>query len=274
MINDLENLFKQELESQLPSRVVEAMGYSLLSGGKRVRPQLLFKMLQDYGIQDQRALYAAGAIECIHTYSLIHDDLPALDNDDMRRFMPTNHIVFGEDVAILAGDGLLTMAFSLLAKAGLDYRFVETLSRNAGTFGMILGQEIDILDDIETVEDLNECYRLKTGGLFSSALEFGCLLAQDTEKITDAQALGELLGVAFQIQDDLLEVTSDAKTIGKSTDSDEERDIATITSFMNLEEARESLNNHFESIDALIDSFNFETSYLKDYILQLQNRQI
>ena len=274
MIKQLEQVFKQELDAQLPSRVVEAMGYSLLSSGKRVRPQLIYKMLEDYGVHHENTPYVAGALECIHTYSLIHDDLPALDNDDMRRFMPTNHKVFGEDIAILAGDGLLTMAFSLLAKAGVDARFVEILARNAGTQGMILGQEIDILDDIHSIEDLKECYTLKTGGLFSAAFEFATLLADDKDKQKDAQNLGALMGIAFQLQDDLLEVKSDAKTIGKSTESDLDRDIKTITSFLSLEDAENLLDEYFSRMDPILDSFNFKTTHLKDYIDSLRNRSL
>lgn len=274
MIHKLDLLFKQELDAQLPSRVVEAMAYSLLSSGKRVRPQMIFKMLEDYNVDDTKALYLAGALECIHTYSLIHDDLPALDNDDMRRFMPTNHIVFGEDIAILAGDGLLTMAFSLLAKAQVDARFVEILARNSGTFGMIKGQEIDILDDIESLEDLKECYVLKTGGLFSAAFEFATLLSNDKDNLKNAQRLGELVGVAFQFQDDLLEIKSDANTIGKSVASDALRDIKTITSFLSLDEAEKLLVSYFNAIDDVISKFNFKTNHLQNFIHSLQNRNL
>lgn len=274
MIEKLELLFVQELNSHLPSRVTEAMAYSLLGGGKRVRPQLMFHLLKDFNIEDDRAIYAAAALECIHTYSLIHDDLPALDNDEMRRFKPTNHIVFGEDIAILAGDGLLTLAFSLLAKAKLDYRFFEVLSRNAGTRGMILGQEIDILDNITSLEDLKECYRLKTGALFSAAFEMAVYLANKDDKLQDAQTLGENLGLLFQFQDDLFEVTSDATVIGKSVDSDTARDISTITTYLSVEESKEVVETLFIESQNIIDSFGFETTYLSDYIKSLQNRSL
>ena len=274
MINQLELLFKQELQSKLPSKITQAMAYSLLGKGKRVRPQFIFKMLEDYGVQSQESLYLAAALESIHTYSLIHDDLPALDNDDLRRFEPTNHIVFGEDIAILAGDGLLTLAFSFLAKARVDYRYFEILSRNAGIAGMILGQEIDILDDITSLEDLIESYRLKTGALFSCAFEFAVLQAKDEKNIAQAQKLGELLGVAFQIQDDLLEVTSSPEVIGKSNDSDKGRDIATITRYLSIEETAQLLNDYFNEIEEIITQFNFKSNALSEYVKTLQNRSL
>lgn len=274
MIDKLELVLTQELNSQLPSKVTEAMAYSLLGGGKRVRPQLMFQLMKDFNIEDDRAVYAAAALECIHTYSLIHDDLPALDNDDMRRFKPTNHIVFGEDIAILAGDGLLTLAFSLLAKAQVDHRFFEILSRNAGTRGMILGQEIDILDDIESLEDLKECYRLKTGALFSSALEMAVLFADREDKLQDAQALAENLGMIFQFQDDLLEVLFDAQTIGKSVDSDSDRDISTVTTYMSVKEAQALVDSLFEESYAILDSFDLKSTHFKSYVQSLMNRSL
>lgn len=274
MIEKFEQLLEQEMNSLLPSKVTEAMAYSLLGGGKRVRPQLMFHLLKDFDVHSDQALYAAAALECIHTYSLIHDDLPALDNDSMRRFKPTNHIVFGEDIAILAGDGLLTLAFSLLAKAELDYRYFEILSRNAGVRGMILGQEIDIKDDIDSLEDLKECYALKTGALFSSALEMALLLSNQEKRLADAQTLGENLGMIFQIQDDLLEVLSDSNVIGKSTNSDVKRDIATISSFLSIDASQALMDELFQECLNIIDSFNFETEYFKSYIKSLNKRSL
>ncbi|NLW15079.1 MAG: polyprenyl synthetase family protein [Erysipelothrix sp.] len=274
MIEQLELVLKEALESKKPSLVIDAMEYSLLSVGKRVRPHLTFKLLHDYGIEDERAVYAAAAVECIHTYSLIHDDLPALDNDDMRRFKPTNHIVYGEDIAILAGDGLLTLAFELLAKAKLDAKYFEILARNAGTQGMILGQEIDIKDSLHSLEELERCYELKTGALFSASLEFAAHLANDLDNIDTVKKIAVLLGIVFQFQDDLLEVQSDAQTIGKSTDSDAERNISTITSYMTLDEALVYVDDMFEKLDKLIDTLNLKNNTLKEYIKVLTQRKI
>lgn len=274
MIETLNTLLKNELDERLPSTVVEAMGYSLLSDGKRVRPLLLLNLLKDYGIEDIKGYYAAAAIECIHTYSLVHDDLPALDNDDFRRFKPTNHKVYGEDMAILAGDGLLTMAFSLLAKGQLDYRFTEILSRNAGVKGMILGQEIDIKDDITSLDELRESYELKTGALFSSSLEMASLIAKDDKNQANVSEIAKLLGIAFQFQDDLLEIEKTQEEIGKSSQSDTDRDIKTITSFLSLEDSKTLIDDIFADIDQRIDALNLKDNNLKNYISNLRNRKL
>src|SRR5690625_3046867 len=183
---------------------------------------MLLYLVKDLGYElDKKSYYAAMSVEAIHTYSLIHDDLPALDNDDLRRFKPTNHIVYGEDMAILAGDGLLTLGFELLAEANLDARFFEVMARNFGISGMILGQELDILDEISNLDALLNTYSLKTGCLFSSALEMAVLLADKEHLLEEVKEIGQLLGIVFQIQDDLLEVKSSEDMIGKSTTSDE-----------------------------------------------------
>ncbi len=270
-----EAFLENKLASLPTSKVKDAMTYSLLGGGKRVRVDLLLRLYQDFGFEVNETAYSlAAALESIHTYSLIHDDLPALDNDDLRRFKPTNHKVYGEDFAILAGDGLLTFAFQLLSATDLDMRYVRILSQNAGASGMILGQEIDILDAIETLEDLEHCYRLKTGCLFSAALEMATLLAGHEDKLPIVQKIAASLGVAFQVQDDLLEVTKDTLEIGKSNSSDADRDIKTILSFMSIENARIYLDGTFESVYALLDTLPLKGDSLIQLIQTMRVRSL
>lgn len=274
-MKQFEIFLRETIGKQVPSKVLDSMTYSLLSGGKRVRVKLLFDLFTDYGHEiNDKAMALAAAVEAIHTYSLIHDDLPALDNDDLRRFKPTNHIVYGEDIAILAGDGLLTLAFNLVADTDLDMKYIKVLSENAGINGMILGQEIDILNQVETLSDLENAYALKTGKLFSASLEFATYLAKKDEHIPIIKKLATLLGIAFQVQDDLLEVTKDTEEIGKSNDSDRNRNIATITTFMNLKDAHQYLERTFKEIDTLIDSLNLEGDSLKSFIYKLKLRSI
>lgn len=273
MINQIDLYFKRELDKRKPSRVVEAMEYSLLSGGKRVRPLMLLYLVKDLGYElDKKSYYAAMGVEAIHTYSLIHDDLPALDNDDLRRFKPTNHIVYGEDMAILAGDGLLTLGFELLSEARLDARFFEVLGRNAGISGMILGQELDILDEISNIDALLNTYSLKTGCLFSSALEMAVLLADKEHLLEEIKEIGRLLGIVFQIQDDLLEVKSSEDMIGKSTTSDEKRDLTTIVSFMGVNEAENFLETLFKDLFKKIDKLDLQGTEFKEYVSALIDR--
>lgn len=273
MINQIDLYFKRELDKRKPSRVVEAMEYSLLSGGKRVRPLMLLYLVKDLGYElDKKSYYAAMSVESIHTYSLIHDDLPALDDDDLRRFKPTNHIVYGEDMAILAGDGLLTLGFELLSEARLDARFFEVLGRNAGISGMILGQELDILDEISNLDALLNTYSLKTGCLFSSALEMAVLLADKEHLLEEVKEIGRLLGIVFQIQDDLLEVKSSEDMIGKSTTSDEKRDLTTIVSFMGVNEAENFLETLFKDLFKKIDKLDLQGTEFKEYVSALIDR--
>ena len=274
-MKQFETFLKEALSKQTPSKVLEAMTYSLLGGGKRVRVNLLFNLLTDYGYEiDELAMTLAAAVESIHTYSLIHDDLPALDNDDLRRFKPTNHKVFGEDIAILAGDGLLTFAFDLVSNTDLEMKYFKALSDNAGINGMILGQEIDILNQVETLKDLEKAYALKTGRLFSASFELAIYLANKDQYLETVKKLASLLGIAFQVQDDLLEVTKDTQEIGKSNESDKIREIATITSFMTLDAAQAYLEKTFDQIYALIETLDLEGDALLSFINELRRRSI
>ena len=213
----------------IPEKLLEAMRYSLEAGGKRLRPVMLLAACEMAGGETEKALPFACAIEMIHTYSLIHDDLPAMDNDDLRRGKPTNHKVFGEDLAILAGDGLLNAAAELMARTALSMadtrgiRAMEIIMRHAGVTGMIAGQTKDILSEGEKPrEDLVAyIHSHKTADLLEAPVEAGLALAgADEEQIRAGHDYGYHLGLAFQMTDDLLDVTGDAALLGKNTGMD------------------------------------------------------
>jgi len=220
----------------------EAMEYSLMAGGKRLRPVLVLECCRLCGGDADKAIPFAAAVEMIHTYSLIHDDLPAMDNDDMRRGRPTNHKVYGEATAILAGDALLTAAFEQLAKADLPpQRIVEAvtcLSRCAGAPGMVGGQVLDMAGEGRSlsISELEQLQSLKTGALISAAAQLGCIAAggstQQREKIvTYAQALGR----AFQVRDDMLDEISTAEELGKPIGSDRANEKSTFLTALGIE---------------------------------------
>jgi geranylgeranyl diphosphate synthase, type II len=214
-----------------PRRLQEAMAYSLLAGGKRLRPILVLLGCEACEGDIEAALPAACAIEMVHTYSLIHDDLPAMDNDDFRRGRPTNHVVFGEALAILAGDGLLTFAFEILARdvspADVAAACCAELARAAGMIGMVAGQVADMEAEggsVSTLEELEAIHRRKTRHLLTSALTIGARIARaDAGKIDALANYGRCLGLAFQITDDLLDVRGDRQTMGKAVRKDAAR---------------------------------------------------
>ncbi|QIK70056.1 polyprenyl synthetase family protein [Erysipelothrix sp. HDW6C] len=274
----IEKHLRTLVETYGQTTVKDAMSYSLLSGGKRIRPRLVLTLLHDLGGTPEKGMDAACAIEMIHTYSLVHDDLPAMDNDDFRRFKPTNHKVYGEGMAILAGDGLLTGAFTTIANAPLDAlekaQCIEILARNAGALGMILGQELDIDDNISNIDGLIRCYELKTGCLFSAALEMATVIAgrQDLQSI--AFELGQRLGVAFQFQDDLLEATKSSEEIGKSSQSDTDRSKATIVSILGLIQAQKVTAELFIKIKSLLDQLPLTDTQLEALIAEMVDRNL
>lgn len=275
----IESRLRELVQEYGNTTVQDAMSYSLLSGGKRVRPRLLLSLLADYGIDLDHGLNQACALEMVHTYSLVHDDLPAMDNDDFRRFKPTNHKVYGEGMAILAGDGLLTAAFTTLAKADtvsatIQMKTVEILARNAGAHGMILGQELDIVDNIDSVEALIQCYEMKTGCLFAAALEMAAVIAGKDDLQDTARTLGLKLGVAFQYQDDILEVTKTSDEIGKSHLSDGEREKSTIVTLLGLKRAQNATEGLFKEIKVLLDRLDLNGTELQKLIEEMIARDL
>lgn len=227
----------------------ESMLYSIQAGGKRIRPLLLFVTAASFNPEiELGAVQVAAALEMIHTYSLIHDDLPAMDNDDLRRGKPTNHKVFGDAVAILAGDGLLTAAFQLLSQAQLDsdekVLLIQLLAQTSGSSGMVAGQVADILGEgqILSLEELVAIHQRKTGELIRFAILAGGILTnQSTGTLADLEQLALHLGLAFQIRDDILDVISDAETLGKATQKDADLEKNTYPGLLGLAGAEEAL---------------------------------
>lgn len=261
--------------------VLDAMRYSVRNGGKRVRPMLTLEFCRVCGGNPQDALAFACAVEMIHTYSLIHDDLPCMDNDDLRRGKPSCHKQFGESYALLAGDGLLTLAFETLTKAenippACIVRAVSTLSNLAGVDGMIGGQVIDLLSEEKSVdfETLQCIDRLKTSALIKAAALLGCFAAGVTDEtvLAACETYADCIGLAFQIVDDILDVTSDTATLGKPVGSDEKNDKSTFVRLLGLEKCRrlaEELTQ--KAIDALLP-LPEQTDFLIAFAKQLAVR--
>ena len=254
-----------------------SMRYSTMAGGKRIRPFLTLSVAELFGGSVKDAIYFASAVEMVHTYSLIHDDLPAMDDDDLRRGKPTNHKVYGEATAILAGDALLTGAFEILCAASLPAETklaaVRVLSEAAGSEGMVGGQIMDLANEenAPTFETLVKTHSLKTGAMILASVRLGLLAAG----VTDENAIRALctyarhIGLAFQIIDDLLDVVGDEKELGKPIGSDKEEGKTTFLDFFSAEEARAYAEHLTESAKAAIAPYeNSEVlSALADYLL-------
>lgn len=242
------------------ARVQEAMRYAVMAGGKRLRPFLVLHAARLFGVDDARALRAGAAIECLHTYSLVHDDLPCMDDDDLRRGRPTTHIAFDEMTAVLAGDALLTFAFEILAdaqthpEAGVRTALVSALAQASGHVGMIGGQIIDMLADPSFgVADVIELQAKKTGRLFEFSCEAGPILAQASDQDrARLKAYAQEMGVVFQITDDLLDVTSTAEKTGKAVGKDADMGKQTLVTLMGVDGARaEAKKRAQQAVDAL-----------------------
>ena len=234
----------------LPSTLHEAMRYSIFAGGKRIRPLLMIAACEAVGGSADQVLPAACAIEMIHSYSLIHDDLPAMDDDDWRRGKPTNHKVFGEATAILAGDGLLTEAFILLSNpdvfpgisAESRCEVIHLLARSSGSRGMVGGQVVDMESEGKTIDlpTLEYIHTHKTGALILAAVEMGAVIGgADQQQRRALCRYGEAAGLAFQVADDILDIVADQEELGKDVGSDQARGKATYPALLGLEEARQ-----------------------------------
>lgn len=248
-------------EDNTPVEIYKAINYSVFAGGKRIRPILCLAAVEATGGDLAPAMPVACALELIHTYSLIHDDLPAMDNDDFRRGKPTSHKVFGENIAILAGDALLTEAFVLLSRAE-KVRFsaekrlavIQEIAQAAGITGMVGGQTLDVLSEKSKpdMEVLHEIHRRKTGALILAAVKSGAIISNARENKLQALAdYGRNVGLAFQIADDILNVEGDRELMGKETGSDAALGKVTYPSLMGMDKAKEKLQIH---IDAAVES--------------------
>ncbi len=287
--NEYIKIINSKLDSFVPGCtygepvVSEAMKYSLGIGGKRIRPVLLLEFCRVCGGEVEKALPFAVALEMIHTYSLIHDDLPCMDDDDMRRGMPSCHIKYGEEYALLAGDALLTRAFGVIAESELAkenplcaVNAVAALSELAGVNGMIGGQTVDLKNEgrrasLETLEIMD---RLKTGALIVSAAKLGCLAAGADEAQTYAAVtFCEKIGHAFQIVDDILDVVGDEKELGKPIGSDSESDKSTYVSLLGLEKSREYADKLTKEAIEALEIFGAEAEFLKQLATMLVERK-
>jgi len=268
-----------------PKILLEAMQYSLSAGGKRIRPILLLATLEAFGENKEKGLDVACAIEMLHTYSLIHDDLPAMDNDDLRRGKPTNHKVFGEANAILAGDALLTYSFEIISSFNkyddvtpeMKLELIKRLAQAAGPEGMVAGQVEDLRNENNpnlTLQDLENIHYNKTGKLIIYSIVAGAILAKASEeKINLLEKFAYHLGIAFQIQDDILDVIGDSKKTGKPTGSDTINEKSTYPKLLTLEGAKQKLSEHLEQALHYLQKTNIRDEILKGIALYIINRE-
>jgi farnesyl diphosphate synthase len=268
-----------EGEIARPNRVIEAMRYASLGGGKRLRPFLTVETAALFGVKRQHALMAGAAIELVHCYSLVHDDLPAMDDDDLRRGRPTAHKRFDEATAILAGDGLLTFAFDVLARpethpdAGVRIALVNGLARAAGLGGMVGGQMLDLAaegrfgksDTPQGEKDVLTLQAMKTGAILKFCCTAGAILGNAPPAKRDAVArYGQVIGQAFQIADDLLDVEGDTATLGKAAGKDAAHGKATLVDLLGIAGARARLVQLVKDAEAALKPFGEDAAILKD----------
>ena len=289
MNNHYLKLIEEALYGYLPSadcrekKLIESMRYSLEAGGKRVRPMLVMEFNALCGGKPEAALPFACAVEMVHTYSLIHDDLPCMDDDDLRRGKPSNHKAFGEDIALLAGDALLTLAFDILSRDDTAAlvgdkacrQAAGALARYAGCVGMVGGQVIDLESENRRVpiEVINELVGKKTACLIQAACELGCLAAHaDEGRIRAASEYGASIGYAFQIQDDILDCTSTDEVLGKPVGSDEENRKSTFVSLLGIDRARKMVDTYTAQAIAALNRIGGNTKSLSFLAMDLAKR--
>ena len=265
----------------LDENLMRAMEYSLMAGGKRLRPVLLMAAADTINGAGEKFITVADALEMIHTYSLIHDDLPAMDNDDYRRGKLTNHKVFGEATAILAGDALLTLAFEVVLRQKdvapeILLAVLHEISSAAGMAGMVGGQAIDLRSEGVRIDlaTLKRMHLGKTGALFKAAIRSGALLAQaPAEKLDALTHYAEAFGLAFQITDDILDVTGNAAVLGKPTGSDEKNHKSTYVSLTSLNEAERLAAEAVDDALNALEVFGSEADFLRELVQYLVARQ-
>lgn len=285
ILTEYSELIEQQLERLVPqtdteySNVRDAMLYSLKAGGKRIRPALTLEFCKVCGGLVPLALNYACALEMIHTYSLIHDDLPCMDDDDIRRGKPSCHRVYGEEFALLAGDALQPLAFSAIALAPLkpeqNVKAAAVLAEYCGINGMVGGQAVDLNSEGKPVRSntLDLMHKLKTGALIKAACILGCISAQRYEMIQVAEQYAECIGYAFQIRDDILDVIGDESKFGKPIGSDAENGKATFVSVYGLERAQEMVAEYTERAILALSDFGSEADGLRELAKMLSVRE-
>ena len=277
IVNEINQRLKTILNDYPKSKVKEAMLYSLQAGGKRIRPFIVLQVIRAYNQNYHDYIDIACALEMIHTYSLIHDDLPGMDNDDLRRGKPPCHKQFGEATAILAGDGLLNEAVNIIVKTSLasdlKIALISCLYQASGISGMIYGQELDIENENKklSIDKLNTIHHYKTGKLLSCAFQLGGLIAspQDVKVLKE---IGYKVGLAFQIQDDILDVISDSKTLGKPVGSDASNHKETYTTLIGVEASQKEVDKLFKEAIELVYSLSINHGLIIEIIELLWKR--
>ena len=269
-------------ESGYTKTVREAMNYSVRAGGKRVRPTLMEESYRLFGGEGREIEPFMAAMEMIHTYSLVHDDLPAMDNDTLRRGKPTTWSVYGEDMGILTGDCLLTYAFEVASGAFsmTDHperaaRAIRVLAEKAGIGGMAGGQVVDVEKTGQplSADELNFIYRLKTGALLEASLMIGAILAgAEDSQVEVMERIGTDLGMAFQIRDDILDVTSTEEELGKPIGSDARNEKTTWVTLYGMEKAEEEVRRRSDDAVNLLDRLSGDTSFFRGFIRKLETR--
>lgn len=273
-------LTQQAAQLPYPEMLQQAASYSLLAGGKRIRPLLAFAVAKAFGITSTTVYPLAVAIEMIHTYSLIHDDLPAMDDDALRRGKPTNHIVYGEATAILAGDALLTESFAQVTKldvpSAVAVQLVAELARCAGGAGMVGGQILDLEAENQQLhlEQLANIHQLKTGRMIEIAVVGAAIIAQAQPVIIEElRHYAQAIGLAFQIQDDILDVTATTEQLGKPQGSDLEKEKSTYVSLLGLERAKIALETERQRAYQVLENTGIATEELQALTELICNRQ-
>lgn len=305
VLQEKTNYIEEVIKDYLPEEegeqkvIFEAMNYSVLAGGKRIRPMLMMETYLLFNGKNLEWIHPfMVAIELIHSYSLVHDDLPAMDNDEYRRGQETTHIKYGETIGILAGDSLLNYAFETAIKAyyniplGIEesnykdrvVKALQILANKAGSYGMIGGQVIDTYilegqtikgkDTNQLVKSLNHMYNLKTGCLMEASMMIGAILAGANDKqVTQIEDMAGYIGLAFQIQDDILDITSTTEDLGKPIHSDERNEKLTYVSLLGLEKAKEEVTDYSKKSLDIYNNLGKSNPFLYDLIKQLINRE-
>ena len=269
-------------EEGLQQTVIDAMNYSVKAGGKRLRPLVLLETLKLFGGEEEEAYPFMAAIEMIHTYSLVHDDLPAMDNDKYRRGKLTTHAKFGENMAILAGDALLNYAYEIMSDAVMNSKYpkrairaMQTIARKAGIYGMVGGQTVDVENEGKemSIDTINYIHNLKTAALIEGSMMAGAILAgAKAEEIDIVEKIAKSIGVAFQIQDDILDVTGDTNQLGKAVLSDEKNHKTTYVSLLGVNISQEHVKRYSRDAIELLESLNKDDAFLKFLFVKLIDR--
>ena len=269
------------LKIKYPEKIYEAIRYSVFAGGKRMRPLLLLSVCEALGGSEEKAMPFACALEMIHTYSLIHDDLPCMDDDDYRRGKLTNHKVYGEAMAVLAGDALLNLAYEIMSAACFEnfseksIKAMFLIAKSAGVEGMVGGQVADVLSETKNIgfDELMYIHSHKTAAIISSAVMAGAVIADVSDAdLLNLEEFAQLFGVAFQIKDDILDVIGDSKLMGKPVGSDAKNNKVTYVTHIGLEKSKEDYNKMLDKAFCVLKDIVGEDGFLQDYVKALAKR--